>query len=137
MYFFDVLLKAVQNDDTDIDIEKGVIAKEQCIAAYAYSLKKCDADSERLHSFSALVGSITYALDLSGFVQEGSPLRDQQVSFPPSEDRARLTTGNPYRPQCHDRVPSRRTFLEDLETAITSLCINGALPTVFNKDVKV
>jgi hypothetical protein len=82
--------------------EKGVVVKEQCIATYTDALKECDANSDRTHGFSALVGSMTYSLELSGFVQEGNPPWDEHVYFPPSEYQARLgsgnTAGDPYGP---------------------------------------
>jgi hypothetical protein len=121
----------------EFENEKGVIVKEQYIAAFTDGLKQCDTESDRTHGFSALVGSMTYSFDLSGFVQEGNPPWDQHVSFPPSEDQARLangdTAGNPYRPQCHDSRPDRRIFPDDLEKAITSFCVNGAQPTVYDR----
>jgi hypothetical protein len=125
----------------EFENEKGVIVKELWIAADIDGLKQRDTNSDRSHAFNALAGSITYSLDLSGFVQEGNPPGDQRVSFPPSEDRARLASGdtadNPYGPQCHGSVPGRIIFPKDLEEAITSFCVNSAPPTVFNKDVKV
>jgi hypothetical protein len=57
----------------EFENEKGVIVKEQCIAAFTDGLKQCDTESDRTYGFSALVGSMPYSLDLSGFVQEGNP----------------------------------------------------------------
>jgi hypothetical protein len=109
--------------------EKGVIVKEQCIAAYTDALKECDAGSDRTHGFSALVGTMTYSLELGGFVQEGNPPWDEHVSFPPSEYQARLgsdnTAGDPYGPQCPGSRPGRRIFPDDLEKAISWFCVNG------------
>lgn len=117
--------RAILNDPN----QDGIIREEQCVIAFTDGLKQCDAGSGRTHGFSATFGTATYALELSGYTNEGNPPWDQHPAFPPPEDEARnggSSAGDPYGPMCDKPGASfKRIFPNDLEATINSFCVDG------------
>jgi hypothetical protein len=103
---------------------------------YKVGLAQCDQNSDRTHGFSAVVGTTTYSLELSGFTQEGNPPWDEKPRFPPSEFQARLSkdgAGDPYGPVC-DKVSKTGAHIypNDLDKAIDAFCTDGSPLKVFD-----
>lgn len=118
----------------DVD-ENGIIKEEQCMKAFTDGLSQCESDSGRTHGFSAVVGTTTYSLELSGSTNENSPPWDQRPGFPPPEDEARnggASAGDPYGSMCDRPGKSwKGVSPNDIEAAINSFCIDGIPLTPF------
>jgi hypothetical protein len=99
--------------------QNGVITKDQCISAYTDGLKQCDQGSDRTIGFSAVVGTMTYTLETSGFTQDNNPPWDAHQMWPPVEYHEG--------PKCSSADTNYRPiFPDDLEKAMSWYCVNGA-----------
>jgi hypothetical protein len=106
----------------------GIILYDQCVAAFTEGLKTCEPDSDMTRGFSALYGSLEYSIDVSGWTQEGNPLWDQKVFFPPADDMLRKGgSGTAFASECcPNNLPGERIDEVDFEKAIDGFCRNGA-----------
>lgn len=81
----------------------GIILYDQCVSVFTEGLNKRDTDSDMTHGFSALLGSLEYSIDVSGWTQEGNPPWDQKVFFPPA-DSVKGKDGKSFASECYPNI---------------------------------